>query len=479
MSAASLHWFRNDLRLADNPALATAASHGQPLICLFVLDARMGGARRWWLEGSLAALHDSLAKRGQRLLLRRGDPQAIVEELVRRHGVKAVSWSRAYGAEERRRDDELRATLERGGVEVHDANGALGREPWEVTQEKGLPYKVFTPFAKAWFKLGDLPAPQPAPARLPPPVERTKGDRLEDWALRPQKPDWAGGLRERWGDRIGEAAAASALADFLDERLAGYGRQRDLMAVEGTARMSPHLHFGEISPRQIVHAVNAAVADGKATGTEAFAFLRQLVWREFAYSNLYHFPHLPDRPLREEFVKFPWAEDPDGRLMQAWRTGRTGYPLVDAGMRELWHTGWLHNRARLVAGSFLTKDLMLPWQDGAAFFLDTLVDADLANNSMGWQWVAGCGVDASPYFRIFNPLLQSRKIDPDGAYLRRWLPELAKLPDKLIHAPFEADEDALRKASVRLGETYPHPVVDHYQVRDIALAAYKSLRNEN
>jgi deoxyribodipyrimidine photo-lyase len=251
------------------------------------------------------------------------------------------------------------------------------------------------------------------------------------------------------------------------------------MAVAGTARMSPHLHFGEISPRQIVHAVNAAVADGKATGTEAFAFLRQLVWREFAYSNLYHFPQLPDRPLREEFANFPWAEDPDGRLMQAWRTGRTGYPLVDAAMRELWHTGWLHNRARLVAGSFLTKDLMLPWQDGAAFFLDTLVDGDLANNSMGWQWVAGCGVDASPYFRIFNPLLQSRKFDPDGAYLRRWLPELAGLPDKLIHAPFEADEDELRKAGVRLGETYPHPVVDHYHVRDIALAAYKSLRNED
>lgn len=478
MTATRLHWFRQDLRLADNPALQAAAQEGDPLICLYVLDQRIGAASRWWLHGSLRDLARRLEALGQRLLLRQGDPLAILRELAERHELREVGWSRLHGPEDRQRDRQVQTELERLGVSVTTGNAGLGREPWEITQGKGQPYKVFTPFAKAWFKAGDLPAPLPAPERMPPPPpDLAEGDRLEDWALRPTRPDWAQGLHEHWGDRIGEGAARTSLAAFVDEDLADYGRRRDRMDVAGTSSMSPHLHVGEISPRQIFHAVQGAVENGLASQPQAFLFLRQLVWREFAHATLFHFPQLPDRPLRPAFAAFPWRKDEDGRLMRAWRTGRTGYPLVDAAMRQLWRTGWMHNRARLVAGSFLTKDLLLPWQAGATWFMETLVDADLADNALGWQWVAGCGVDASPFFRIFNPVLQSRKFDPDGAYIRRWVPELAGLPDRLLHAPWEADPQDLLQADVTLGKTYPRPIVDHARARERALEAYKSLRN--
>ena len=477
MSTATLHWFRHDLRLADNPALDAAVSAGGPLICLYVIDDRMGAARRWWLHHSLAAFGKSLQAKGQRLVLRNGDPQRIVMELAERHDVGLVTWNRLYAAEERDRDQKLREALGKADVRVDEGNAALGREPWEVEQDGGAPYKVFTPFSRAWFKLGDLPAPSAAASKLPPPPDGLgAGDKLDDWHLLPSAPDWSAGFSDRWGGKVGEAAAAKQLAGFIDEHLARYGKRRDVMGEHGTSRMSPHLHFGEISPRQIFHAVHAGIESGKATGQQAFPFQREVVWREFAHAILHNFPRLPDEPLRPEFEAFPWAKDPGGRMMKAWQRGRTGYPLVDAGMRELWQTGWMHNRARLVCGSFLTKDLMLPWQAGAAWFLDTLVDADLADNSLGWQWVSGCGVDASPYFRIFNPILQSKKFDPEGIYIRRWVPELAKLPDKLIHAPFEAEPAGLAAAGVTMGETYPKPIVDHYEMRDKALAAYKSLR---
>ena len=479
MSTATLHWFRHDLRLADNPALDAAVAAGGPLICLYVFDERMGEARRWWLQHSLTELQKSLDAKGQHLLLRKGEPNQIVLDLAKRHDVGLVTWNRLYAEPERQRDHALRDALAKADVRVEEGNAALGREPWDVEQDGGAPYKVFTPFSKAWFKLGELPAPSHAPGRLPPPPEDLgAGDELEVWRLLPTKPDWAGGFRERWGGKIGEAAAADQLGSFIDEHLANYGKRRDVMGEHGTSRMSPHLHFGEISPRQIFHAVHGAIESGTVTEQQAFPFQREMVWREFAHAILYNFPQLPDEPLRPEFAAFPWADDPGGKMMRAWQGGQTGYPLVDAGMRELWQTGWLHNRSRLVCGSFLTKDLMLPWQEGAKWFQDTLVDADLADNSLGWQWVSGCGVDASPYFRIFNPILQSKKFDPEGVYIRRFVPELAKLPDRLIHAPFEADPDELDQAGVVLGKTYPKPIVDHYKVRDIALAAYKSLKSD-
>ena len=476
-----MHWFRHDLRLADNPALDAAVAVGGPLVCVYVFDERMGGARRWWLHHSLEAFQKSLQAKGQRLLLRKGDPHRIVVELAKEHAVGLVTWNRLYAAEEQDRDRKLQRNTEQGRC----ARSRKATPRWAASRGRSSRTAVCpTRCSRRSPEPGSSWAICRHPCRLrgklPPPPDglAAKGDKLDDWHLLPTAPDWSGGFADRWGGKVGEAAAAKQLAGFIDEHLARYGKRRDVMGEHGTSRMSPHLHFGEISPRQIFHAVHAGIESGKATGQQAFPFQREVVWREFAHAILHNFPRLPDEPLRPEFEAFPWAKDPGGRMMKAWQRGRTGYPLVDAGMRELWQTGWMHNRARLVCGSFLTKDLMLPWQAGAAWFLDTLVDADLADNSLGWQWVSGCGVDASPYFRIFNPILQSKKFDPEGIYIRRWVPELAKLPDKLIHAPFEAEPADLAAAGVTMGETYPKPIVDHYEMRDKALAAYKSLRGD-
>ncbi|HEX2527312.1 MAG TPA: deoxyribodipyrimidine photo-lyase [Geminicoccus sp.] len=477
MSATGLCWFRWDLRLLDQPALLAAAEGADRLVCVHLLDERMGGAQRWWLHHSLTRLQADLQAKGQRLVLRRGDPATVLRDLVERHRIQRVAWNRAYGPEDRARDQALAEDLEGRGVEVATFNGSLGREPHEVTQPKGQPYKVYTPYAKAWFKQGELPAPHPAPDRLPPPPDSLKaGDKLASWALLPTRPDWVKGFRKRWGNEVGEAAAHTALDLFVEQSAAGYGRGRDLPGTRGTSRMSAHLRFGEISPRQVVHAARAAAESGQVGHDQLFPYLRQIVWRDFAYANLFHFPQLPTEPLRPAFRRLVHAEDPGGRLLRAWQTGRTGYPIVDAGMRELWHTGWMHNRARLIAGSFLVKDLLLPWQAGLAWFDDTLVDADPANNAMGWQWLAGCGIDATPFFRVFSPVLQGRKFDPDGAYVRRWVPELAELPDRHLHAPFEAPEQVLHEAGVTLGKTYPRPVVDHGLARDRALRAFRAMR---
>ncbi|MFO1036606.1 MAG: deoxyribodipyrimidine photo-lyase [Geminicoccaceae bacterium] len=468
MSAPVLVWFRNDLRLADNPALAAAAATGAPVLPLFVLDDeaagpwKPGGASRWWLHHSLTSLAADLGG----LVLRRGEAAAIVGDLVREHWIGQVFWNRRYEPFAIEQDKAIKAELQARGVEVKSFKASLVHEPWEVAQKGGGPYKVYTPYSRAWF---DLPPDGPA---LPRPDGLTlatgvASDRLEDWALLPTRPDWAGGLRESW--RPGEAAARERALAFIEDSVASYGSTRNAPGTDGVSRLSPYLHFGEISPRQLLHAVQVLGSE-KA----AFAWVRQLCWRDFAYHTLYHFPQFPDRPLREEFERFPWAERQD--QLRAWQRGRTGYPIVDAGMRELWHTGWMHNRVRMITGSFLAKDLLVPWQAGAAWFWDTLVDADLANNSMGWQWVAGCGIDAAPYFRIFNPLLQGEKFDPHGTYVRRWAPELAKLPAEWIHKPHAAPAEVLRAAGVTLDGTYPRPIVDHSIARDRALAAYQSLR---
>ncbi|GAB4193448.1 MAG: hypothetical protein Kow00105_07640 [Phycisphaeraceae bacterium] len=346
-------------------------------------------------------------------------------------------------------------------------------EPWEVQTKSGGPYKVFTPF---WRACSQLPAPSRpvrAPTQIPAPGAWPESCELEALHCLPTV-DWAAGMREAW--QPGEAGAHTRLKSFLDRAIDDYQDQRDRPDISGTSRLSPHLHFGEISPRRVWHAVNDRIRShqSKAYQSSANEFLRQLFWREFAYHLIYHFPHTSDEPLRPQFQRFPW--DKNDAALKAWQRGRTGYPIVDAGMRELWHTGWMHNRVRMIVASFLVKDLLLNWRHGAEWFWDTLVDADLANNTLGWQWAGGCGADAAPYFRVFNPVLQGRKFDPEGRYVRRWIPELAKLDSRWVHEPWNAKPEDLQAAGIELGRDYPRPIVDHSQARDRALEAFQTLK---
>ena len=459
-----LVWFRQDLRLADNPALASAAARGQPVLPLYILDESLpwppGAASRWWLGRSRAALERDLAKLGLKLILRRGKAAEVIEELVAAAGVTAVLWNRVYEPAAVARDTQIKARLKSGGIAVESFNAAALTEPWDL----GKAYQVFTPFWRALQGWGGPPRPVPAPKELVPTPAPTDSDDLASWKLEPTAPDWAGGMRETW--MPGERGAARRLDVFID-RANDYKLGRDRPDREATSRLSPHLHFGEIGPRQVWHAV-------AARAPEADAFLRELAWREFSLHLLHRTPDLPEQPLRPAFAEFPWRDD--AAQLRAWQRGLTGYPIVDAGMRQLWHTGWMHNRVRMVAASFLVKHLLLPWQAGERWFWDTLVDADLANNAASWQWVAGCGADAAPYFRVFNPMLQGEKFDPAGDYVRRWVPELSRLPASHIHAPWTASETILAEAGVRLGDTYPKPIVDHTGARARALAAFHGLK---
>lgn len=422
MDAPALFWFRRDLRLADNPGLAAAAAGGRPIIPVFIHDPendRSGGALDWWLHHSLAALDKSLRRLGSRLIVRRGDAETLIPKLAEETGAAAVYCNRLEEpwAVAQQQRIERKLTMVTG-------NAALLFEIGSIVTGAGTPFRVFTPFWNACLRERPPASPLEAPKHLPPVDEALLSDRLD---LLPTKPDWAGGLRDSW--KPGEDQAQAALDRFIGDRLDGYSGQRDLPAEEGTSTLSPYLRFGEIGPRQIFNAIRNSAPPSH----DADRFLAELGWREFSYHLLASFPDLPHRPLRGEFARFPWRDDPDG--LTAWQQGRTGIPLIDAGMRQLWTTGWMHNRVRMAVASFLIKNLLIPWQQGAAWFWDTLVDADLANNSASWQWVAGCGADAAPYFRIFNPVLQGEKFDPKGEYVRRWCPELRGLPDHLVHKP--------------------------------------------
>jgi deoxyribodipyrimidine photo-lyase len=448
-------WFRQDLRLSDNPALAFAAKSGQPVICLFVLDEetpgdwRWGGASRWWLHHSLTALDKSLEGK---LALRRGDAAKIVRALGRETGADTVVWNRCYEPYAVARDKKLKSDLTKEGVMVQSFNGALLHEPWELKTGGGTPFRVFTPFWKAMRAL-DVGKPHPAPRKLDP--QKIKGDVLKDWKLLPAKPNWA----KSFDWTPGEKSAHAALYDFLDD-IKDYSSARNLPDRDGTSRLSPHLHWGEISPRQIWHAVTI---HGHSGGSETF--LKELGWREFCTQLLFHNTDLPEQPLDKRFEKFKWRKSK--KDFEAWTKGQTGIPIVDAGMRQLWQTGWMHNRVRMIVASLLIKHLGIHWREGQAWFWDTLVDADLANNSASWQWVAGCGADASPFFRIFNPVLQGEKFDPNGVYVRRFVPELKNLSDKFVHKPWAAPQPP---------SDYPAPIVDLAQGRDRALAAFRALK---
>ena len=477
-SGPSIVWFRQDLRLADNPALCMAAEFGQPVLPVYILDDETlgswspGGAARWWLHGSLTALTKELKAAGLPLILRRGRAQRVIEDLVDEMGAGAVFWNRCYEPFAIERDKAIKAALRDRGCTVESGNASLLFEPWTVKNKSGGPFKVFTPFWKALLKHDEPPTPLAVPRQMSA-AESVSSESLEDWGLLPSAPDWAGGLRAAWTP--GEAEARTKVESFIETNLAGYEQGRDRPGLTATSRLSPHLHWGEISPRQVWHAVQYGVGGGTKPDGPALAYLRELGWREFSYHLLYHWPDLPERPWKREFENFAWVDDEPA--FEAWSRGQTGYPIVDAGMRELWTTGWMHNRVRMIVASFLVKDLLVPWQRGAAWFWDTLVDADLANNSASWQWVAGCGADAAPFFRIFNPVLQGQKFDPDGAYVRTWLPEIGGLPDNLIHKPWEASAEALAEAGIKLDGSYPRPVVDHAQARQRALKFLSELKN--
>ncbi|NMJ42109.1 deoxyribodipyrimidine photo-lyase [Roseomonas sp. JC162] len=471
MSDPAILWYRQDLRLADNPALAAIGD--RPVLPVYILEDgpwAPGGAARWWLHHSLAALSASLAAAGTPLLILRGDPRQILPGLADATGATEVHADRRTEPAGRRCDAETHVALDATGRRLVLHRTALLHEPHLVRTGSGGPYGVYTPFSRAVFALLDgLPPPIPAPTRLRPATGAPAGLALDALGLlpKPPVPDWAAGFRDHW--QPGEAGAAARMAAFLEEGLDGYAaRRNDPGVIWGTSGLSPHLHLGEISPRQVWHAAR----DRGGRGLETF--LKEVLWREFSHHLLWHRPEMPETPLRPEFAAFPWRRD--AALLRAWQQGRTGFPIVDAGMRQLWQTGWMHNRVRMIAASLLVKHLLQPWQDGEAWFWDTLVDADLAANSASWQWVAGCGADAAPYFRIFNPVLQGEKFDANGAYVRRWCPELARLPDRWIHRVHEAPEIVLRGAGIVLGKTYPAPIVDLAEGRARALAAFAEIK---
>ncbi len=470
-------WFRNDLRLADQRALAAAIATEAPVLPVYIHDAKAagpwapGGASLWWLHHSLASLARSLGERGAPLVLRQGNTEDVLSALAKDSGAAAIYFSRAYEPWARAQEERVKHRFS-GTLELKRFAGAMLREPEEVRTKSGEPFKVYTPFWRALVALGPPSAPVAAPKSIQPVAKKIESDNLESWKLLPTKPDWAAGMRETW--QPGEEGAKARLDAFLKSSLAGYAETRNLPAVDGTSRLSPHLHFGEISPRVCWHRATAAKEKANAGDAALETFLKELVWREFSYHLLVHWPDLPDKPFRPEFSGFPWKKS--AANLAAWQRGRTGYPIVDAGMRQLWHTGWMHNRVRMIVASFLVKHLLIPWQAGEEWFWDTLVDADLASNAASWQWVAGSGADAAPYFRIFNPITQGEKFDAEAIYVRRWVPEIAKLPDDVIHAPWTASAAVLAKAGVTLGKTYPLPIVDHADARQRALDGYAAMR---
>jgi deoxyribodipyrimidine photo-lyase len=466
-TSPSIVWFRLDLRLADNPALQAALAHGGAVLPIYIWSPDEegawppGAASRWWLHQSLKSLDASLRARGSRLIIRNGPALATLRSLAKETGATAVFWNRRYEPALISRDSKVKQALIAEGLRAESFNSALLFEPWEIKNSSGKPFQVFTPFWRVcWAKQTQFPI-LPTPKQVPAPTRFPESLPLDALRLEP-KIDWAAGLRETW--QAGEAAAAKELKRFLSEAVSKYPAQHNRPDVRGTSRLSPHLHFGEISPRQVWQTTltcHPERSEGSAPYASEIlrfaqndksgggAFLRQLIWREFAHHLLYHFPHTAEQPLRAGFSKFPWRKD--AKALRAWQRGQTGFPIVDAGMRELWATGWMHNRARMVVASFLVKDLLIPWQEGARWFWEALVDADLANNTLGWQWAAGCGADAAPYFRIFNPSSQSEKFDPRGEYARRWIPELGT-------------------------GKYPRPIVDHRAARQRALESAAKMK---
>lgn len=473
--SVSLTWFRRDLRLADNPALHAAIQKKQPLILLYILSDHekktLGGASKWWLHHSIEALQKSLKEKGQTLILKQGNPAAILKELIAHHHITHLFWNKVYEPEFIKQDHAIETYCRAHEVDVATFNSHLLFEPDDIKTGGGGYYKVFTPFWQRGCKAGhhleyrlhSTPSTISAPSHLP------KSDLLSHWKLLPQHPNWAASFTE-W--LPGEDGAQKALSHFIKKGLLHYKQGRNIPSEDHVSKLSPHLHWGEIAPARVW---DALLKHKTGSHADIECFQSELGWREFSSYLLYHFPKLPTHNFKEAFNTFPWQHSV--KTLRAWQQGKTGYPIVDAGMRQLWKTGWMHNRVRMIVASFLIKDLLIDWRKGADWFMDTLVDADLASNSMNWQWVAGCGPDAAPYFRIFNPTLQSEKFDSEGAYIHEWVPELRSLPAPYVHAPWKAPEKVLKESGIVLGKTYPHPIVDHDIARTYALKGYKKVKN--
>jgi len=473
-----LFLFREDLRLTDNPALQAAISSGKPLICLFVHDEVSdgewiaGGARKWWLHHSLNSLSEDMKAINARLIIIKGSQNEVVTKLVKKHKLEHVYWNRRYGPYQIAQDKELKASLNEQGIAVTSLNGRLLFEPWTFKTGTGAPYRVFTPFWKAMRSHADIRQQLPSVKNIQNYNADNNSVDIDALNLLPTRPNWAKQFGVNW--KPGEKGAAERLELFLDRTVQNYHEDRNRPDKTGTSGLSPHLQFGEISPAQIWQAVQNRMVIGNTSEHPAYVFLSEIAWREFSYVLLFHNPDMLETEIKDRFKKFPWSEDIV--LLQAWKKGETGYPIVDAGMRQLWQTGWMHNRVRMIVGSFLVKHLLIDWREGMKWFWDTLVDADIAANTASWQWIAGCGADAAPYFRIFNPVIQGKKFDPAGEYIRRYVPELKGLPQKYINTPWEAPDNILKKANITLGQDYPLPIVEHKFARERALAAYSQTK---
>ena len=477
-TAPCLFWFREDLRLTDNPALHAAIESGQPLICLFLYDETSeggwgaGGARKWWLHHSLQSLKKDIEALGGQLIFQAGTCETLIPGIVEKTEATHVYWTRRYSPSQIEIDKQIKATLEGKGISVTSMNGRLLHEPWHFKTGGGQSYRVFTPLWKAMKARGTVRQAIKSANSMSWAQHSLQSLELEELDLLPTSPNWAADFSSQW--QPGEAGARQRLARFISEAAAHYRDARNRPDKLGTSGLSPHLQHGEISPIQIWHAIKFAVDAGDIPFDQADVFLSEIAWREFSYVLLFHNPDMLAKEINPKFSNFPWHQD--SAKLKAWQSGKTGYPIVDAGMRELWKTGWMHNRVRMIVGSFLVKHLLINWRDGMAWFWDTLLDADIGANTASWQWIAGCGADAAPYFRIFNPMLQGAKFDPNGDYIRRFVPELEKLPTKYLNEPWEAPKAILQEAGIDLGDNYPHPIVDHKKARDLALAAYQKTK---
>ncbi len=474
-SSPTLVWFRQDLRLADNPALQAAVASGGEVIPVYIHDIKgegawaPGGASRWWLHHALNDLDQQLRKIGSALIIRTGDSLAVLQKLLAETGAKQVVWNRRYEPAIVQRDTQIKTVLRNAEFKVESFNGSLLYEPHQIKNLSGNPFQVFTPFWKNCLANLKFGQPLKAPSKILGPARDLASVSIDSLNLLP-KITWDKHFRPLWNPT--RAGAEQRLSQFVAAPVKDYNTARDFPEHDGTSRLSPYLHFGQISPLEVYTCVKASPHSESKSGER---FIAEIGWREFGYHLLHHFNHTPEKPLRSEFEHFPWAPDP--KLLRSWQKGRTGFPIVDAGMRQLWQTGWQHNRVRMIAASVLVKHLLQPWQSGAAWFWDTLVDADLASNTLGWQWAGGCGADAAPYFRVFNPVLQGEKFDPHGTYVRQYVPELAKMPAEWIHKPWEAPAEVLKAAGVELGVNYPTPAIGLNEGRDRALAAFKKLRS--